>query len=103
MESYPEGAVGGLFGFAQDDPVLVQQIVIKFGAGTTSWKIELVDKDAVAVEVASGVGLSYFANFANGQAGAGLALLQKQTLKLTSIGVTTTAARARIGIDQYRG
>ena len=102
MESYPEGVVGGLFDFAESNPIIVKQIVIKFGVGTTSWTLSLIDKDAVEVVVATGTALTYFANFANGQPGAGLLVLEKQTLKLVSVGAPTTAARARVGIDQYR-
>ena len=99
MESYPEGAAGGLFDFENNNPITVKQIAIAFGSGTTSWKLELIDKDAVPVEVKAGTSLTYFANFASGEAGAGLILLEGQKLKLTSVGGPTTAARARVTVS----
>jgi len=99
MESYPESVMGGLFDFGQTRPLGIAQIVIQFGSGTTGWTLELIDKDGVAVTVATGSSLSYFANYASGEPGAGLILLQGQKLKLTSTGGPTTASRARITSD----
>jgi hypothetical protein len=104
MEAYAASFHGGLFDFANDDPIFVVQIVIHFGSGTTSWLLELVDIDSTPITVAGASNATpYFANFASGESGAGLIILQGQTLRLTSVGGPTTAAVARISVTQYRG
>lgn len=99
MEAYPEGAVGGLFDFENEGPLIVKHAVIKFGSGTTSWSLSLVDVDSVETIVASASSASpYFASLWNGKDLSGLILLQGQKLKLVSIGGPTTASRARISV-----
>lgn len=96
MESFPEGAAGGLFDFGNDRPIALHQVVIKFGSGTTSWTLSLVDVDAVEVVVASASSNAPLFSTALVGPVAGLILLEGQKLKLVSVGGPTSAARARI-------
>lgn len=99
MESFAEGTAGGLFDFGNDRPIMLKQMVVKFGSGTTSWTISLVDKDDVEVELASvSDALPFFSTDAVG-ALAGLILLEGQKLKLVSAGGPTTASRARVSVQ----
>lgn len=102
MEAFPEGITGGLFDFENENPIIVQQIMIKFGSGTTSWSLVLVDVDAVETEVASASSAVPLVAAANDSLPGGLIILQGQKLKLTSAGGPTTASRARISVDQLR-
>jgi hypothetical protein len=104
MESYAEGVNGGLFDFGQENPILVQQVLVKFGSGTTSWTLSLVDVDAVETVVASASSAApYLATLYDGDSVSGLILLQGQKLKLVSVGGPTTASVARISVAQHRG
>lgn len=102
MESYPEGVTGGLFDFENENPIFVAQIMIKFGSGTTSWSLVLVDVDAVEIEVAAASSAVPFVANSGDSLPGGLILLQGQKLKLVSVGGPTTASRARISVDQLR-
>lgn len=95
MESFPAGAVGGLFDFANTGPIQVEQISIKLG-GQTSWTLNLVDVDAVEVLVLSGTTeASVFDSTTKPY------LLQGQKLKLDTVGATT-AMRARMSVRRAR-
>lgn len=103
MEAFPEGAAGGLFDFEITKPHIVAQVMIKFGTGTTSWALAVVDVDAVETVVASAsTNAPYLATLYDGDSVSGLILLEGQKLKLTSLGGPTTASRARISISQHR-
>lgn len=102
IESYPEGASGGLFDFQNDNPIIVRQILVQFGSGTTSWSLTLVDIDAVEIEVASGASAAPLVASITDALPGGLIILQGQKLKLTSAGGPTTASRARISVDRVR-
>ena len=102
MDAFPEGISGGLFDFGVQDPMIVQQLVIKFGSGTTSWALELVDVDGVATQVAGASSAApYFASTWNGRDASGLILLQGQKLRLSSAGGPTSASRARISVGRH--
>lgn len=103
MEAFAEGAAGGLFDFANDNPIEVKQIMVKFGSGTTSWSLSVVDIDTVETEIASASTSDPL--FSTSQVGplAGLILLEGQKLKLVSVGGPTTASVARVSVDQVRG
>ncbi|MBW2288645.1 MAG: hypothetical protein JRG90_12565 [Deltaproteobacteria bacterium] len=103
MESFPESVTGGLFDFENTRPIVISQIMIKFGSGTTSWSLVLVDLDAVEIELAAASSALPFISTDEAGALAGLILLEGQALKLTSTGGPTTASRARISVDQLRG
>lgn len=104
MEAYAESVKGGLFDFGNSEPWLIQQVVIKPGTGTTSWKLELIDVDSEAVEVAAAASADpYFASIWNGKDVSGLILLEGQRLKLTSVGAPTTTSRARISAGRHPG
>jgi hypothetical protein len=103
LETFAEGTVGGLFDFGNDRPIIVKQVVINFGSGTTSWSLSLVDVDAVETIVASASSAVPFIAVESDSLPGGLILLEGQTLKLVSAGGPTSAARARISVDQLRG
>ena len=104
MESHPEGVVGGLFDFGNADPLLLNQVFIKLGSGTTSWSLSLVDVDDVEAVIAGASNADpYLATLYDGDSVSGLILLQGQKLKLVSVGGPTTASRARISVGQHRG
>jgi len=79
------------------------QAMIQFGAGATSWALSLVDVDGVEIIVAQASTADPFIASVYDTLPGGLLILQGQKLKLVSVGVTTTAARARMSIDQHRG
>ena len=102
MESFSEGAAGGLFDFKNKNPIEVIQVMIGFAAGTTLWNLIVVDIDDVEINVElGGNALPFFATIGNGGV-AGLILLQGQKLKLTSLGGTTVPSRARISVIRHR-
>jgi hypothetical protein len=103
MEAFPEGVNGGLFDFENTDPIFICQIMVKFGSGTTSWSLVLVDADAVEVELASAASADPYIAAAHDGAPGNLIILQGQKLKLVSSGGPTTASRARISVAQFRG
>jgi len=92
MERYPTGVVGGLFDFANANPLELKQIFVKFG-GQSSWSLSLVDVDAVETVLLSGTTETFLANLT-----LGLILLQGQKLKFVTTGATT-AMVARITVD----
>jgi hypothetical protein len=92
LESYPAGAAGGLFDFANTDPIQVKQIAIKFG-GQSSWALTLVDKDAVEVPLLAGTTETGLVTTT-----CNAYVLQGQKLKLVTTGATA-AMRARISVD----
>lgn len=103
MESHPESPTGGLFDFQNDDPILVNQVMIKFGSGTTSWSLSLVDIDSVETVVASASSADpYLATLYDGDSVSGMIILQGQKLKLVSAGGPTSASRARVTVAQLR-
>jgi hypothetical protein len=99
MESFAEGSVGGLFDFGNSRPIVMAQMVIKFGSGTTSWTLSLVDKDAVEVVIAGDSSAAPV--FSTDRIGvlAGLIILEGQKIKLVSVAGPTTASRARITVQ----
>lgn len=91
MEAFPEEDVGGLFDFANKDPIQILQIAIKFG-GQTSWSLVLVDIDAVEITIAAGTTETQLWDVTSR-----FVILQGQKLKLVTASATT-AMVARISI-----
>lgn len=103
MEQYAASFHGGLFDFENPHPIVVRQIVLLPGTGTTSWALVLVDADGTEIPIASASSATtYISHPSSSTPGSGLMVLQGQKLKLTSLGGPTTASVCRIGIDQYR-
>ena len=98
MESFPEGAVGGLFDFGNTDPIRVLQVFVKFGSGTTSWSLTLIDKDAIETIVASAANSDPLVITPHDGGVGGMLLFDGQKLKLVSVGGPTTASQARISV-----
>lgn len=91
MERYAVGA-GGLFDFANTNPIQLKQIFIKLG-GQASWTLKLVDADAVETTILSGTIETFVANTTLNPY-----ILQSQKLKLETVGATT-AMVARLTVD----
>lgn len=96
MEAFPEGSAGGLFDFGNPDPIRVLQIFIKFGTGTTSWSLSLVDNDDVETVVANASSADPLLITQHDGGVGGMLLLEGQKLKLVSAGAPVTASQARI-------
>jgi len=89
MERYPTGTVGGLFDFANPNPIQLKQFFAKLG-GQSSWSLSVVDVDGVATALLSGTTEAFIANTT-----LNLVILQGQKLKLVTTGATTAmTARA---------
>jgi hypothetical protein len=91
MERYAVGA-GGLFDFANANPVQLKQVFIKLG-GQSSWTLKLVDVDAVETTILSGTTETFVANTTLNPY-----ILQGQKLKLETVGATL-AMVARMTVD----
>lgn len=92
MERYAAQATGGLFDFANANPIQLKQIFITFG-GQATWSLSLVDVDAVETVLLSGTNETFLANTT-----LNLFVLQGQKLKLVTAGATT-AMVARVTVD----
>lgn len=99
LESFVEGVTGGLFDFGNDNPIFLQQILVRFGSGTTSWSLSLVDVDSVETQIASGANADPLLSTRTAGALAGLIILEGQKLKLVSAGGPTTASVARVSVS----
>lgn len=92
MEAYAANAAGGLFDFANTDPVEPKFFAFH-GGGQASWALVLVDADSLEYPLLSGTNeTAVFERLDH------LVLLQGQKLKLTTVGATL-AMTARITIE----
>ncbi len=89
LESFTAQAAGGLFDFAQDKPITIQQIAIVFG-GQSTWSLVLVDADATELPVDDGTTETEYLDW-----NIELVLLKGQKLKLVTTGAST-AMRAHV-------